>query len=52
MLRWLDWQRHPTDWPRDRYPASKSDLDDMDAAFLRAAEDRVRHALRKALLTA
>lgn len=50
-IAWLDWQRHPEDWPRNQYPASRCDQEDIDPKFLRTAEDRVRHGLRKALQT-
>jgi hypothetical protein len=46
-IAWLDWQRYPVDWPREKWPASRSDPDDMDGTFMRAAADRVWQALRK-----
>jgi len=48
-VAFLDWQRHPDDWPRDRYPSSRHDADEIDRSFLRPAEDRVRKGLKKAL---
>jgi hypothetical protein len=51
LLVWLDWQRHAEDWKRDRYPASRTHPGEIDPAFLRAGEDRVRKALGKRLQT-
>jgi hypothetical protein len=45
-IAWLDWQRHPEDWPRERYPASRTDADDADPKSLRPMERRLRDALR------
>ena len=42
-----DWQSHPEDWPRDRYPASQRD--DQFPDSLRTIENRVYAAIRKAL---
>jgi len=42
-----DWQTHLDDWPRERYPASKSDpLDFANGRVRKAAYDRVRKALQ------
>lgn len=42
----LDWQSHPEDWPRDRYPAKSSDTDDfVDGYVRREARERVKKAL-------
>ena len=44
----LDWQQHPEDWPRERYPAKRDDLDDFaDGYVRRAARDRVQKALQR-----
>ena len=43
-----DWQERPEDWPRDRYPASKTDPGDFQNGRVRElVRDRVRKALQK-----
>jgi transcriptional regulator with XRE-family HTH domain len=42
-----DWQDHPEDWPRERYPANPNDqLDFADGRVRESARDRVRKALQ------
>jgi hypothetical protein len=42
-----DWQTHPDDWARDRYPANPREPSDFaDRAVAATARDRVRKALR------
>lgn len=43
----LDWQRHPADWPRDKWPPSRFDPDDLEANVLPAARERVKKALQR-----
>jgi transcriptional regulator with XRE-family HTH domain len=43
-----DWQDHPEDWPRERYPARQHDPSDFSDGYIRrAARDRVRTAIQK-----
>lgn len=42
-----DWQRYPEDWPRDRYPASKSGPDDIDRHAYETALERLKKSLQK-----
>ena len=46
-IAWLDWQRHPQDWPRDKWPASRSDPDDIDPVMIGGASNRVKKALQR-----
>jgi len=41
-----DWQASPDAWPRDRYPASKSDAQDIDGDVFDAAVKRVRQGIK------
>jgi hypothetical protein len=47
-IAWLDWQRHPEDWPRHNWPSARSDPDDIDPALLTGAKSRVKKALQRA----
>jgi hypothetical protein len=47
MIVLLDWQRHPEDWPRDVWRASRLDSDQLEPRLMRAAGDRVRKALQR-----
>ena len=47
-LAWLDWQRHPDDWPRDRWFASPSDGSELDPELVAGAGERVRKGLQTA----
>lgn len=47
-IAFLDWQRHPHDWPRDKYPASRRDPHAIDPHVLRPAKQRVEKALQRA----
>jgi transcriptional regulator with XRE-family HTH domain len=47
-IAFLDWQRNPPDWPRARYPASRSDAESIDPRFLTTAKQRVEKGLQKA----
>ncbi len=42
----IDWQRNPDAWPRDRYPASEDDAQDMDQEVFGAAVKRVRQGIK------
>jgi len=45
-IAWLDWQRHPEDWPRQKWPASRFDPEDIEPNLLPAARERVKKALQ------
>lgn len=47
-IAFLDWQRQPSDWPRQRYPASRKDPDSIDPRYLTTAKQRVEKGLQKA----
>lgn len=42
----IDWERHPEDWHRGKYPASPDDPDALHRDWRRPAYDRVRKALQ------
>jgi transcriptional regulator with XRE-family HTH domain len=42
----LDWQQHPEDWPRHKWPSRRSDLEDLDPNVRKAARERVQKALQ------
>jgi hypothetical protein len=47
MVALLDWQGHPRDWPRDRYPANRVDPGDFQNGYVReVARDRVKKSLQ------
>src|SRR5262249_37652461 len=48
MVALLDWQQHPEDWPRDKWPSSRSDLDDLPEPLLSGAAARIKKALQRA----
>ena len=48
VLALLDWQRHPEDWPRAKWPPSKHDPEDLDPLYLPGAQERVRKGLQNA----
>jgi len=48
-IAFLDWQRHPKDWSRTRYPASPSDPESIGRDHIERAADRVRKGIEKAL---
>jgi hypothetical protein len=44
----IDWSDHPEDWPRERYPGSRSDSRDFADGYVRhAARERVRRAVMR-----
>jgi transcriptional regulator with XRE-family HTH domain len=47
-IAWLDWQRHPEDWSREKWPASSSDREDIEPLILAGAKARVEKALQRA----
>jgi hypothetical protein len=47
-IAWLDWQRHPEDWPRDKWFASRADPEDLDPQLLVGAAETVKKALQRA----
>jgi transposase len=44
----VDWQEHPEDWPREKYPPNRQWRDVPDGRFARTAAMRIRNALQNA----
>jgi hypothetical protein len=45
LVALIDWQTHPEDWPRTRYPANRDGDDFADKHVRNAAADRIRKAI-------
>ncbi len=43
----LDWQEHPEDWPRDKYPPARGDTQALDSRFASQAAKRVLTGIKR-----